>query len=61
MIYRLIFLSGPLTGSGSRSAVAMTIGRDPECSIVVPDEEVAIQHAVIEHVPRGCASGPRFR
>jgi hypothetical protein len=50
MIYRLIMLSGPL--QGRRIAVErepMTLGRGADCSIVIPDEEMALQHAVIEH------------
>ena len=50
MMYRMIFLTGPL--KGQRIAIArepMTLGRDPGCAVYLPDEEVAGRHAVIEH------------
>jgi len=50
MMYRLIFLTGSL--KGQRVTVTdepMTIGRDPACSICLPDSEVASKHAVLEH------------
>ena len=50
MLYRLIFLTGSL--KGQRITVAhepMTLGRDPQSTVYLPDEEVAAQHAVIEH------------
>lgn len=31
----------------------MTIGRDPDCSISAPDEEMARRHATLEHLPDG--------
>lgn len=43
-------LAGPL--QGHRVAVErkpMTLGRGAECTLVVPDEEMALRHAVIEH------------
>ncbi len=54
MLYRLVILSGPL--SGQRITVErepMTIGRSSDASLVLPDEEVALRHAVIEHSPTG--------
>ena len=50
MMYRLIVLTGPLTGQRiTVDKAPMTIGRDPECAIVLPDDEVARRHAVLEH------------
>lgn len=49
MMYRLIVLTGPLTGQRiTVSKEPMTIGRDADSGIVLPDEEVARQHARIE-------------
>lgn len=49
MLYRLIFLCGPRTGERiTVSEEPMTIGRATECSVPVPDQEMARQHAVIE-------------
>lgn len=50
MLYRLIVLTGPL--KGQRITVdpePMTIGRADTCDIVLPDNEVAFQHARLEH------------
>ena len=50
MIYRLIVLTGPL--KGQRITVdpePMTIGRQEECDIQLPDNEVALHHARLEH------------
>lgn len=50
MIYRLIVLNGPLKGQRiTIDSEPMTLGRDPECCIVVPDNEVALKHARLEH------------
>lgn len=49
MLYRLIILTGPL--KNQRITVdrePMTIGRAADCSIVLPDDEVAQKHAVLE-------------
>ena len=43
-------LAGPL--QGRRVAVErepMTLGRGADCTLVIPDEEMALRHAVIEH------------
>lgn len=50
MIYRLIALTGPL--KGNRITVEqepMTIGRDPDCTVCIADNDVAGKHAVVEH------------
>jgi hypothetical protein len=50
MIYRLIVLNGPL--KGERITVdpePMTVGRDEQNDIQLPDNEVALKHAQIEH------------
>jgi len=50
MIYRLIVLTGPL--KGQRITVdpdPMVIGRQEECDIQLPDNEVALHHAQLEH------------
>lgn len=50
MIYRLIVLNGPLINQRiTVEMVPMTIGRDPACAVCVPDEEMALRHALIEH------------
>ncbi len=52
MLYRLIVLTGPL--KNQRITVdrePMTIGRAPDSQIVLPDDEVAPKHAVLEHKP----------
>ncbi len=52
MLYRLIVLTGPL--KNQRITVdqePMTLGHAPECQIVLPDDEVAAQHAILEHRP----------
>lgn len=49
MIYRLIVLTGPL--KKQRITVdpqPMTIGRDTDCTISIPDEEMAKHHASLE-------------
>jgi pSer/pThr/pTyr-binding forkhead associated (FHA) protein len=49
MLYRLIFLCGPRTGERiTVTEEPMTIGRATECTVAVPDQEMARQHAVIE-------------
>lgn len=49
MLYRLIFLCGPRTGERiTVTEEPMTLGRAAECAVVVPDVEMARQHAVIE-------------
>ena len=54
MIYRLVILSGPLHGQCFTVETApMTIGHGPDCSIALPDSEVAGQHAVVEHTDEG--------
>lgn len=54
MIYRLIILNGPLIHQRiSVEPSPMLIGRDPACHISVPDEEMAREHAQIEHRPDG--------
>ncbi|HMP74152.1 MAG TPA: FHA domain-containing protein, partial [Kiritimatiellia bacterium] len=50
MIYRLIIITGPLKGQRvTIDPEPMTIGRDPESTLVLPDDEAALKHAVIEH------------
>lgn len=52
MLYRLIVLTGPL--KNQRITVdqePMAIGHAAECQIVLPDDEVAAQHAILEHRP----------
>jgi hypothetical protein len=55
MIYRLIFLSGPL--KGQRLTVTqepMVFGRDPACTVCLQDDEdVAARHAMIVHSVEG--------
>ncbi len=54
MMYRLITLSGPT--KGQRITVEhkpMTLGRDPDCAVVVQDDEVSRKHAVLEHQDDG--------
>jgi pSer/pThr/pTyr-binding forkhead associated (FHA) protein len=54
MMYRLIFLNSAAKGQRVTVELApMTIGRDPDCQIVVKDEEVSRKHAVLEHKPEG--------
>jgi pSer/pThr/pTyr-binding forkhead associated (FHA) protein len=54
MIYRLIILTGPLSGQRITLATEpMTVGRDESCEICIPDEEAARRHAVIEHKTEG--------
>ncbi|MGQ9660753.1 MAG: FHA domain-containing protein [Kiritimatiellia bacterium] len=49
-MYRLIVLSGPMTGRRFTIEKApMTIGRAGTCAICLPDEEAALEHAIIEH------------
>ena len=49
MLYRLIFLCGPRTGERiTVSEEPMTVGRAADCTVTVPDQEMARQHAVIE-------------
>ncbi len=50
MMYRLIILNEPQQGTQVTLATQpMTLGRAADCAIVIPDEEVAQRHAVIEH------------
>jgi tetratricopeptide (TPR) repeat protein len=50
MMYRLIILNGPLINQRiSIEPSPMLIGRDPACHISVPDDEMAREHAQIEH------------
>jgi len=50
MIYRLIALNGPLKGQRiTIDPEPMTLGRDSECCIEIPDNEVALKHARLEH------------
>ena len=54
MMYRLIFLAGPL--KGRRLAIkqgTVVLGRDPSCSVPIPDDEISRQHATIEQRPDG--------
>lgn len=54
MMYRLIFLAGPL--KGRRLAIkqgTVVLGRDPSCSVCIPDDEISRQHASIEQRPDG--------
>lgn len=49
MIYRLIVLNGPAKGQHiTVDPEPVTIGRDPSCGIVLPDNEMALQHARLE-------------
>ncbi len=59
MIYRLIVLTGPLTGQRiTIEQSPMTLGREADCTVPLPDPEAALKHAVIEHRPD---SGLRIR
>ena len=50
MMYRLITLSGPTKGQRvTIEQKPMTLGRDPDCAVVVQDDEVSRKHAVLEH------------
>jgi hypothetical protein len=50
MIYRLIVLTGPLKGQRiTIDPEPMVIGRQEECDIQLPDNEVALNHAQLEH------------
>jgi pSer/pThr/pTyr-binding forkhead associated (FHA) protein len=50
VIYRLIMLTGPLQGRRvTVERAPMTLGRAPDCTLVIPDDEVAQKHAVLEH------------
>ena len=50
MMYRLIVLNGPHKGQRTTVPMApMVLGRDSDCAVVVPDDEVARKHAVLEH------------
>lgn len=54
MPYRLVFISGPQ--KGKRLAVqegSVVIGRDPDCHVSLPDDEVSRKHAVIDQRPDG--------
>lgn len=54
MLYRLVILSGAL--KGQRISVAedpIVIGRAPDCTLPIRDEELALRHAVIERKPDG--------
>lgn len=54
MLYRIIVITGPLKGQQiTVEKEPMTFGRDPECSVSVPDEEMARRHAVVEHKEEG--------
>ena len=54
MIYRLIVLTGPLTGQRiTIEQSPMTLGRDADCTVPLPDPEAALKHAVIEHRAEG--------
>jgi hypothetical protein len=49
MLYRLIVLTGPLRNQRiTVDREPMTIGRAPDCQILIPDDEVALKHAVLE-------------
>ena len=50
MIYRLIVLTGPLKGQRiTIDPEPMVIGRQETCDIQLPDNEVALNHAQLEH------------
>jgi pSer/pThr/pTyr-binding forkhead associated (FHA) protein len=52
MIFRIIFLNG--ASKGNRITIekeSMTIGRAPDCRLVIDDEETALYHATIQHNP----------
>lgn len=54
MLYRLVLLTGPEKGKQITVETApMTIGRDPGCAVRVSDDEVAREHAILEHRPDG--------
>lgn len=54
MLYRLVSLHGQLRGQQvTVEKSPMTIGRSPECSVVLDDEEVALKHATIQHQKDG--------
>ena len=65
MMYRLIFLTGSRKGRQvTVEQEPMTVGRDPSCAIVVPDDAVAREHARVEHRPEGLfvrSAGPDRR
>ncbi len=54
MMYRLIVLNGALTGHRvTIPKTALVIGRGPDCDFSVPDEEMGIKHAILEHRAEG--------
>ncbi len=54
MLYRLAFLTGPFKGKRmSVQQASVTIGRAPECPILIPDDEISWTHAVIEQKEDG--------
>lgn len=53
-MYRLILLTGPSKGQQTTVETApMTLGRDPDCTIRLQDDEVARKHAILEHKTDG--------
>jgi hypothetical protein len=54
MIYRLIFLTGSRQGQKiTVEKSPMTFGHAPACSVVLADDEIAAEHAVVEHKTEG--------
>ena len=54
MLYRLIILTGPKTGEQlTVLRPSMTIGSGSDCSVCIPDEEMASRHALFEHDATG--------
>lgn len=51
---RLVATSGPLAGAlFPLDAAPLTIGRHPDCDLVIPDHHVSNQHAVVEPFENG--------
>lgn len=54
MIYRLVILNGPLHGQCvTVDPDPMTLGSAPDCTVVLPDTEIAGHHALVEHKDEG--------
>ena len=50
MLYRLHILTGPCRGQQITVEPApMIVGQGADCNLVIPDPEMALQHAVFEH------------
>ncbi|MCX7009155.1 MAG: FHA domain-containing protein [Kiritimatiellaeota bacterium] len=54
MLFRLHILNGPLRGQQlTVSQEPMLVGRGDDCTLVIPDPEMALHHAVFEHREAG--------